>query len=433
MAANGYGRCRLGRPRLDSPGHHLRQARLGKNFFRLMRFRKTLMCDPVCAQPFGHNAVGLKYFAEKFVDFADTVVPVCSYALPERTRSAYGFEAGFEFYYHRFIRLPSVPPAKVLAAHGDSEGVWDPTEELATREMQTLFERHGLDARDSVVFPCVDLYGAMALFNVVERLSPAQRPRLLLRFIGVMENAALTPYTGLDALLLRIREAVAAGARVAVCAETPRYAGRLASLLGQHVHVVPYPVHCDPEPELPLRDTYCVALPGSARVDKGFLLLAEIFRDIRSADPDLRIRLVAQSLPPAESVRHARYTSALGAIPGVTLLASSIGEVEMNALYARADLVLLPYDAEIYRYRGSAVVMESISRARPVLALDGPAFCDQVRYYGCGEVKATPVELAQAVVTAARQRDRSQRPLLLHARQRFFRDAEHAFEDWVDA
>jgi glycosyltransferase involved in cell wall biosynthesis len=142
--------------------------------------------------------------------------------------------------------------------------------------------------------------------------------------------------------------------------------------------------------------------------------------------------MVAQSLPPAEAVHQSRYTNQLGALPGVTLLSSSITEAEMNRMYAEADLILVPYDADIYRYRGSAVVMESISRARPVLVLNGPAFCDQVRYYGCGEVCPSPAELAAGIVQAARRSDPSQRHSLLQARQRFLRDAEHAFNDWVN-
>lgn len=397
------------------------------------RASQTLVCDPVCAQPFGHNVVGLKYFAQQFERVSERVSAVAARELPHAVAAEFGFHQAFDFYYHRHIRLPTTTPEDLVPLHAPEGGYADLMEARATRDFSALLSRSRITSDDLVVLPCVDLYGALGLLNAVEHLPVAERPKLLLRFIGVLEGGSASPNTGFDALLFRIRQLLGQGARIGLSAETPRYAGYLAARLHHDVHVVPYPVHSEPYPERARQNTFNVVLPGSARLDKGFLLMQGIVADVRRLDPDVAIRFTLQNLPPYDAINHSRYVNQLGALPGVALLASSLSEREMNQMYADADLVLIPYDAEVYRLRGSAVLMEAISRARPVLALDGPAFCDQIRYYGCGEVVGNPVQMTQAIVEAARHRNPLQRPALLQARRRFMRDSDHAFNDWIHA
>jgi hypothetical protein len=46
----------------------------------------------------------------------------------------------------------------------------------------------------------------------------------------------------------------------------------------------------------------------------------------------------------------------------------------MQALYQSSHFLIMPYDSEIYRFRGSAVFMEGIAKGRPFAISAGTGF-----------------------------------------------------------
>lgn len=403
---------------------------------------RAFVCDPVCAQTYGHNVVGLKYFSDATKPFFGEIIPIASRSLPEHISLNYGFEREFDFYYHKYIKLDKLDD---LATDIPQYRGHDTMLEAATRDVGNIFTKHHISTNDAVIFPCVDYYGAMGFLAVLRKLNPENAPTAYFRFIGVMENATSFGGNGLTILSKEISVALSDGYKIRLCAETPAYADHIAEVLGVTVSVVPYPVHA----EFDRSDTYPgadektttrkgannrvfnVVCPGSARFDKGYLSLLEIFTNIRRRDPKQTIKFVTQTLPISEALAYANYTNQLYATPGVKLLPSSVSEEEMNTLYKQTDLVILPYDPIIYKYRGSAVFMECISRGIPVIALGGSAFCRQIDYYGAGTVVSSIGEFIEHVF---RYRDMPSKTLstkMLQARHRYSVDSDSAIADWI--
>ncbi len=160
------------------------------------------------------------------------------------------------------------------------------------------------------MFPSVDFYGLVGLFNALAELPAARQPKLLLRFIGVMETASKFYRDPMTVLAGRIIEARDAGIHMTLSAETPKLAEWLSDLLDIEVSTTPYPDVHQPLafPKLGTFDIYC---PGSARGDKGFFSLREIFTDLRRRDPEMNIRFITQSLNVNEAQHHQNYTSQL--------------------------------------------------------------------------------------------------------------------------
>ena len=148
-------------------------------------------------------------------------------------------------------------------------------------------------------------------------------------------------------------------------------------------------------------------------------------------DQDLRIRFITQGLPIHEALSHTNYTNQLYAIPGVRLLPSSLSEEQVNKIDEEADLVILPYDNSIYRFRGSAVFMECLQRCIPVIALAGSAFCEQISYYGAGTVVNSVPEMIEEIIRCAQRPPHKTRIQLKQARHRYNIDAAHAFASWI--
>jgi glycosyltransferase involved in cell wall biosynthesis len=256
------------------------------------------------------------------------------------------------------------------------------------------------------------------------------RPSLYLRFIGVMENATPAYREPTAKLVSRIRQAKKSGMKIFCSAETPRLADYLAVMLGDVVAVTPYPDFGSPMP-MPSGDEFTYFCPGSARFDKGFLSLAEIFQKVRQRTPDLNIRFITQSLPYRDAKHHQNYTSALYAIPGVELCESIISEAEMLDHYRRSSALLLPYDTAIYDRRGSAAMMEGVSFCRPVITLDGSAFADQVRYYGCGIVVSSLDEIVDAIFVLAQTPREITEMRARQSNYRFRKDVQQSYASWL--
>lgn len=405
---------------------------------------RAFVCDPVCALPYGHNVVGLKYFSDAIKPFFNEVISIASRNLSENISINYGFKREFDFYYHKHIKLDNLDDSTWDIPRSYSGR--DTMLELATRDVGKIFTKYGISPNDSVVFPCVDYYGAMGLLDTLRKLKPNDTPSTYFRFIGVMENATLFGGNGLITLSKEIEVALNDGYKIKLCAETPAYADHLAGILGITVRVVPYPVHSEfvgsntsvsADEKEKTKETsnsriFNIACPGSARFDKGYLSLLEIFTNVRRRDPKQTIKFVTQSLPVLEGLQYTNYTNQLYATPGVKLLPSSVTEELMNTIYQQSNLVLLPYDTKIYAHRGSAVFMECISRGIPVVALNGSAFCKQIEYYGAGSVVP---KISDFIDEIFRYRDMPSSYIslrMLQARHRYSVDSESAIADWIE-
>lgn len=404
---------------------------------------RAFVCDPVCALPYGHNVVGLKYFSDAIRPFWGDIIPIASKNLPEQISLNYGFEREFNFYYHKHIKVneaegSDLSPRIPLRFGGDA------MLELAIRDIDNIFGKYAVSAKDSVVFPCVDYYGAMGLLSVLRKLKPENAPSVYFRFIGVMENVTLYGGNGLITLSKKIVTALKDGYKIRLSAETPAYADHLAGVLGIMVSVVPYPVHAefvqsdshqssDDEAGTLIGDqrVFTVACPGSARLDKGYLNLFEIFASVRRRDPKQTIKFITQTLPVSQALAYANYTNQLYAMPGVRLLPGAVSEDEMNTLYKFSNLVLLPYDPTVYAYRGSAVFMECISRGIPVIGLAGSAFCKQIDYYGSGSVVSSIGEFTEYIFSYRDMSARSISSGMLQARHRYSVDSESGITNWI--
>lgn len=386
---------------------------------------RLFICDPVCAQPFGHNVAALNYFSNAFSDVFEEIVPLCCKHLPEKTVDEYGFVPFYDFYYREYISIATAPKLGAESASGFA----DPLEAQATRDAKRLIQSYGIDNTDTLFFPSLDIYGVVGLLNALAEQPIARQPKIFLRFIGVMENASRTYRDPERELLRRLVIARAAGARIALSAETPKLADRLAALLCAPVAVTPYPTIATAFPFPPAGPMICFC-PGSARYDKGFLLLRELFLSIRQRDPDLAIQFVVQNLPDRDAVHHDGYISQLYAMPGVELLSSMISEREMIRHYRNASVILLPYDHIVYELRGSAALMEAACFGRPVISLDRMAFSEQIRYYGLGTVCSSLEEMANAVIGLEQEDREHVAQRALQARHRLTADMDGSYERW---
>lgn len=390
---------------------------------------RLFICDPACVQQIGHNVHALRYFKSAFSAGFSEVIAVCCNSLPDDIALEEGFVKHYQFYYPEFF--PGVPATGVSFSESHDSMILDGKERLATLDAEKLLQMFSMNSHDNVFFPHLDFYGVVGLLNALQLRSESERPRLYLRFIGVMENATDHYKFPCNELLFRLRVAAKRGIQISASAETPRYADLVAQVLEARVAVTGYPLT---EQKIPLPEDgpfyfYC---PGSARADKGYFELLDIFREVRNRDPDCNIRFITQSLPSHDLVNHLSYTAQLYAIPGVEMQVGTVSAEEMISTYCRSHAVLLPYARDVYEYRGSAVLMEAASYGRPAIAYSGMAFSDVVSYYGLGKVVSSQSEMIDSIMQLSGKDRGSLEIVSSQASYRFHADNLASYRSWLE-
>jgi glycosyltransferase involved in cell wall biosynthesis len=374
----------------------------------------------------------MRYFRDALGRRYRETLVLASAALPEALASENGFERFFGFYYAAFF--PFVDCDEPDDPRETSPQRWFPDrlEAAATVDAERLLETYDVGPDDHILYPHADFYGVLGLLNALLAMPPDRRPTVFLRMIGVMETATHGYRSPLDEFCLRLGLALEAGLPLYFSAETPRYADEIAVAIGAPVTVTAYPEMSDLLP-LPMSGPFVFYCAGSARFDKGFNDLLPIFTEVRQRDRDMNIRFVTQILADHELETQMATLAQLYAVPGVELQPASISAETMVETYCRSHAVLLPYDTDIYRLRGSAVLMEALCHGRPAITYDGSAFAELVRHYGLGKVVPNHTAMVDAIMEMAQSdRDMLERRAR-QARHRFLCDNAAAFETWMNA
>ncbi|MEP6967043.1 MAG: hypothetical protein ABI906_03085 [Pseudomonadota bacterium] len=119
---------------------------------------------------------------------------------------------------------------------------------------------------------------------------------------------------------------------------------------------------------------------GESRPSKGFLDLPEIVDSIASA-PALAaaMKVVIQHWRPASGYteKHDEAVARLRRHPFVELVEGMLDAEAYDRRLAEADVLLLPYDPEVYNLRGSGILTEGVSRGAVILTRAGTAMEDE--------------------------------------------------------
>lgn len=363
-----------------------------------------------------------RHFVGKYYD---DVICLGGNRLPDATAARYGIKPAFEYYYNDAMPLPKAEmDTTILRTHAQKAAA-------AKQDLVGILKRLEVGAADTLCYPSIDFYSLLALVEAIEELREAGSPKLLIRLIGVMETASSAQYAKpLSVALALINRLCEAGLPVRLAAETPRYAEYLAMQLERPVAVAAN-IELREQVPLPQGNHFTVICPGSARYDKGFLNLADLFSQVRQRDPEMRIRFRTQVLPDRDLKNQIDYLIRLYAIPGTTILPAQLPAEDLVTMYENADLVLLPYAQDVYEFRGSAVLIEAMLSGRHCLALDGPAFVDQMRYFGAGTACSGISDMADKIIACSKESPVRRHARARQARDRFVRDLVSSYRDWV--
>jgi len=343
--------------------------------------RRLFLIDPVCALPYGHNVNALHYYHTYFAGLGLAPRAFASRLLPE-TLTEGRIEREFTFLYADAI---DVEPVMTEAERQVLRSLVSPHDKIAVAagEMRAFLEVFDIGADDIVFFPSVDFYSLLG-FIIATSGNGARRPTVWARFIGVLEHHADGVADPRQRMLSEVqRFALAQPDTVRLTAETPTLAETMSAQLGVPVGTAPYPLAHEAAPMDP-DGPLVVLAAGAARLDKGYLRLRAIHDALARVAPPGSFEFLVQSAPDHVVAETLDHSAALCRLPHLHILPAVLSQEIIEDCYRRSHVAILPYAADVYRERGSAVMQEAVSFGRYVVGQRGTGFARQISDYGVG-------------------------------------------------
>jgi len=152
-------------------------------------------------------------------------------------------------------------------------------------------------------------------------------------------------------------------------AETFEYSNFLSVAFQSPVSHIPYPPIDSPyEINSKVRILKNFTILGAAREDKGFLKLPELFSNIESKFNGAKFYVQRAEVP---WTGYQETFDLLQSKKNIEFLPSYLSNAEMLALLCKTDVILLPYDLETFRYRGSAFARRGMYLGKRIVTTDG--------------------------------------------------------------
>lgn len=390
---------------------------------------RLFVLDPVCAMEYGHSLNALKYFTDMAAPFFSASHMIASRHLPGDTATD-SIDRFFEFHYDYALRIERRWAERPLIAAAEQHVG---KRSVAAADFLRLLKKYDMTQEDTLLFPSIDYFSAIGILAALKEQPAKARPKLLIRLIGVMETATqdMTAPQALANVISELKLYHSIGGVMTLCAETPKYAQRLTAMMDLPVLTVPY---FSPEivpVDMPQDGPITFLAGGSARPDKGFFRLQSIIDQVHEMIDPRKVHFIIQGLPDHMYQDNLAYLRSLQALPNTEVLPGQIPYAAIRKTFAESHVGLMPYDATIYEWRGSAMLMESMLFERLVICQSNTGFADQARLYQAGEICSTDAEFALAICQYAGMTPERLKDYASLARKYYIRDVDQACRRWI--
>lgn len=307
-----------------------------------------------------------------------------------------------------------------------------PVIDIKTSMLQSLLDacaKFGIGPADRILFHTADGATYEALAELVKYFPAADLPLIHICTpydpVGVMPNRksaevvqqAIDTFGAADLL----------GRRVFLYGENPMLADHLSAIWNCHVGALDLPVTPVTEHEktqariyrrerlATANDRFLVVSLGAARLEKGFHLIPDIvrrtfefagtgeFADIPATKVKFALHASAQIIGRHPVIEKALTRFQVYSRDQVELLTEPLSDVEYQNLTLASDAILMPYDEDAYRVRGSGVVSEAIVAKKFIIAKSGSYPAEMAIRQG-GAIGDTPAAIANALLTVIKNR-----------------------------
>lgn len=287
-------------------------------------------------------------------------------------------------------------------------GLWFIENYLASRRAFKLFTRKMAEEHEAneitYFFPSADNLMARALTRELRKQNSSSK--VLLRFIGVFEHIGIPKLMESRALF----KVSARRSNVRIFAETTPMRDYISSF-GANCSVLEYPSfsvdsHEDSRKEshtnLFLDDDLVIGFLGNGRDDQGSIKAL----DIAIACNSLGYKFLVQNDDLLGNDQRSNFTRNLLALPNVFPIGANLDRKTFSEVIRSCDILVLPYDIDTYRFRGSAMLFEAADMLKPIIAPKGTGLGETVEEYGLGVTYSQDLPWIEVLARAKNFRNR---------------------------
>lgn len=316
---------------------------------------KILICDPVCVQEHGHNltaAVRYGYFLNEIISRKKDIKILVGNNLDVNKinwlNNGLDIKGFFTHYYPDLLPIKGIK-SKVDKDHGEK------ISKIAYEELCGIIENYIGNSEGVVYYPSIDYFSLKSIIEFIKNNKEKElKIHFVLRFIGVMEFHNYECSQSFDDLLLELND-IKDTHLIKLSAKSNIFAEYITNKTAMDVVITPTLVNGEVL-KYPNNNIFTIAFPGSARRDKGFDRIPAILDWLDQKYPDMQYRVLLQSLAGKELEYFSEYLFALNKKSNVIVYPSSLSYEKMKELTLFADLVVAPYDSNVYKYRSSAIM-----------------------------------------------------------------------------
>ena len=369
--------------------------------------------DHMCIFPYGHNLNCLVIFKDSLEKKFDSAIALACKKLPDEAEQSGLVERVLYFPYAGIFNLPKFDHIILKKTYQSFQKLrrlllrlsirylkFDFIERQTLKNWHKIFNEFNISSDDLIFFPSAEYYGCVTLLKKVMKMGN-KGPKIHIRFIGVCENLRYSDES--PQIFNILKDAIANGVHISFSAETPKYCKYLEKILGVSVDYLPYPLANGFSETINWSETFVVSSPGQGRLDKGYNRLKNICYSLQRKNfknGDFVVDI--QSMNPNDQYYDLFYEEQLKSCKNIHLRGHRLSQEQINDVYMNSSIMLLPYDASTYAYRGSAVFQECLATGRLIVAGKGMGFSDLICKYNCGLLCETDEEFAQAIVDLSR-------------------------------
>ncbi|PYG57396.1 glycosyltransferase [Rhizobium sp. UGM030330-04] len=405
--------------------------------------KRIFLVDHMCVLPFGHNLNALVLFKAAMEPFYDEAICLATKYLPEYAEQSSLVERVLYFPYSGIV---PTPPAKNVSGGGSSTkakgrggsslgmrarfllnaiaerylGI-EYTKRMTLQNWRSLFRKYRFTKDDVIFFPSAEHYGVVSLLEYLEEFEKDERPSVGIRLIGVAEGTTYSGGLGRAKFFEVIRKAILGGTSISLSAETITYADFTSRILGHHVEYLPYPFALPLQP-IKWATVKNICSPGQGRADKGFLRLYSIIRGIIKRKGEGSFTFEVQNMRESDKYFRARYSDMLRSVDMLDLHPARMKQADIDDMYSRADIIVMPYDSDTYALRGSAVYQEGMAIGRMFVCSSGLGMSDLVKRYGNGFLADSDREFSDKVIQLSELDGEEVRAIVANARSLYEKD-----------
>ena len=361
--------------------------------------KRSFIIDYGCCLPFGHNLQCVKLYMKKEEDRGQIASAiVCKRVKSFKGNDQEGFYYSLPTLYRVLVidtinyRLVRFYLKQIKKIYSLPFGKVNLLKLQAKSSIDKIFKKHNFGKDDQLVFPSAEYYGVNAFLKKISKIKIEDRPKVHIRFIGVLENSHSYYRDSVSELVGLINENYQT---LTISAEVPVYARYLNTLITNiEVKPEPYPLEKNDisvKKEKLDNNKFTIVLPGTNRTDKGYFETFNLAKEVLFEFPS--VKFVVQDMKKWNKDFNKKYQKKLSKLANVELVDAILPKNQIEALYEQADLILLPYDPDVYHLRGSAIHYEAIQSRIPILVRKGVGFIEEVEQWSSGWVYETKQEL----------------------------------------